>query len=63
MSWCTRADSVAQRWPEPTDACWQFAANLAAFYSDTRMKQNPEVTAAEVKQERNKVAGNMEEAS
>jgi predicted TIM-barrel enzyme len=49
--------------PKPTDACWQFAANLAGFYSDAHMERNPEVTAAEVKQERNKIAGNMEEAS
>ena len=35
--------------PEPTEACWQFAANLAIFYSDSRMERKAEVTAAEVK--------------
>jgi predicted ribosome quality control (RQC) complex YloA/Tae2 family protein len=35
--------------PEPTDACWQFAANLATFYSDARMERKAEVTAAEAK--------------
>lgn len=35
--------------PEPTDACWQFAANLAIFYSDNRTERKAEVTAAEAK--------------
>jgi predicted ribosome quality control (RQC) complex YloA/Tae2 family protein len=35
--------------PEPTDACWQFAANLAVFYSDNRTERKGEVTAAEAK--------------
>lgn len=35
--------------PEPTEACWQFAANLAIFYSDSRMERKAEVTAAEAK--------------
>jgi predicted ribosome quality control (RQC) complex YloA/Tae2 family protein len=35
--------------PEPTDACWQFAADLATFYSDARMERKAEVTAAEAK--------------
>lgn len=35
--------------PEPTDACWQFAANLAIFYSDNRTEQKAQVTAAEAK--------------
>jgi predicted ribosome quality control (RQC) complex YloA/Tae2 family protein len=35
--------------PEPTDACWQFAANLAVFYSDNRSERKGEVTAAEAK--------------
>ena len=35
--------------PEPTEACWQFAANLAVFYSDNRTEQKAQVTAAEPK--------------
>ena len=35
--------------PQPTEECWQFAANLATFYSDARTESKAEVTAAEPK--------------
>ena len=35
--------------PKPTDACLQFGANLAIFYSDLRNEVKAEVTAAEPK--------------
>jgi hypothetical protein len=34
---------------EPTEACWQFCADLAIFYSDSRTERKAPVTAAEPK--------------
>lgn len=35
--------------PQPTDECFSFAANLAAFYSDARNERKAEITCAEPK--------------